>query len=376
MTTSFDFYDSLWQWNDKSNHNELPGSLLGLSPSSIRVLKNLLQRPAVPDTSLSNGSGGDGLFASRHGHLNVLLTRRSKTMRTYAGETALPGGKMEPKDSTLEETARREAQEECGITRNPDKVIKLTSLDPFLTRSNLIVTPIVFFLPINFCFSSWEKDPIPKFNISAYYFCLATIECERRPITRSFEITWFSTKLPYKLFEFPSKHSPILGFTADVLIEVAVLGYQQEPASYTRKSDGQLSMNRIIEIALKEALNSDQMNICQPIPHSLAVIINNGTLHILLILLKSFQNSPTFFGFQSLFYLGHLSSLSQAAQKSKIQQRREAKFAEALKTGGASKKIGSNEIKAPKSKLPLTLIYGFLALFLGGLIFEFLRLII
>ncbi|KAI7967424.1 hypothetical protein MJO29_000701 [Puccinia striiformis f. sp. tritici] len=65
-----------------------------------------------------------------------------------------------------------------------------------------------------------------------------------------------------------------------------------------------------------------------------------------------------------------------AAQKSKIQQRREAKFAEALKTGGASKKIGSNEIKAPKSKLPLTLIYGFLALFLGGLIFEFLRLII
>ncbi|POW15017.1 hypothetical protein PSTT_02461 [Puccinia striiformis] len=128
----------------------------------------------------------------------------------------------------------------------------------------------------------------------------------------------------------------------------------------------------------------------------------NGTLHILLILLKSFQNSPTFFGFQSLFYLGHLSSLSQAAQKSKIQQRREAKFAEALKTGGASKKIGSNEIKvcplltlqtdnkrqkrkvldlssfyfAPKSKLPLTLIYGFLALFLGGLIFEFLRLII
>ncbi|KNF06812.1 hypothetical protein PSHT_09632 [Puccinia striiformis] len=90
----------------------------------------------------------------------------------------------------------------------------------------------------------------------------------------------------------------------------------------------------------------------------------------------SFQNSPTFFGFQSLFYLGHLSSLSQAAQKSRIQQRREAKFAEALKTGGASKKIGSNEIKAPKSKLPLTLIYGFLALFLGGLIFEFLRLII
>ncbi|KAH9466861.1 hypothetical protein Pst134EB_001912 [Puccinia striiformis f. sp. tritici] len=249
MTTSFDFYDSLWQWNDESNHNELPGSLLGLSPSSIRVLKNLLQRPAVPDTFPIKRRAAVmvGLFASRHGHLNVLLTRRSKTMRTYAGETALPGGKMEPKDSTLEETARREAQEECGITRNPDKVIKLTSLDPFLTRSNLIVTPIVFFIT--------DQSLMPRLNAKEVdvLFSHRLEDFITGPITRSFEITWFSTKLPYKLFEFPSKHSPILGFTADVLIEVAVLGYQQEPASYTRKSDGQLSMNRIIEIALKEA---------------------------------------------------------------------------------------------------------------------------
>ncbi|KAI9601069.1 hypothetical protein H4Q26_000867 [Puccinia striiformis f. sp. tritici PST-130] len=266
MTTSFDFYDSLWQWNDESNHNELPGSLLGLSPSSIRVLKNLLQRPAVPDTFPIKRRAAVmvGLFASRHGHLNVLLTRRSKTMRTYAGETALPGGKMEPKDSTLEETARREAQEECGITRNPDKVIKLTSLDPFLTRSNLIVTPIVFFIT--------DQSLMPRLNAKEVdvLFSHRLEDFITGPITRSFEITWFSTKLPYKLFEFPSKHSPILGFTADVLIEVAVLGYQQEPASYTRKSDGQLSMNRIIEIALKEApeFGSDEHLPAKSVPNN------------------------------------------------------------------------------------------------------------
>lgn len=71
------------------------------------------------------------LFSSRDGRsLNVLLTTRSLSMRTYvrqfrtflddlrltdgtcgslqAGNTALPGGKADPTDSDLVETARRE----------------------------------------------------------------------------------------------------------------------------------------------------------------------------------------------------------------------------------------------------------------------------
>ena len=31
--------------------------------------------------------------------------RRSKTLRTYAGDTSLPGGKMEPRDRNVEDTA-------------------------------------------------------------------------------------------------------------------------------------------------------------------------------------------------------------------------------------------------------------------------------
>jgi 8-oxo-dGTP pyrophosphatase MutT (NUDIX family) len=36
-------------------------------------------------------------------------------MRSYAGDTALPGGKYEPGDRSLEETARREAFEEVVV---------------------------------------------------------------------------------------------------------------------------------------------------------------------------------------------------------------------------------------------------------------------
>jgi 8-oxo-dGTP pyrophosphatase MutT (NUDIX family) len=53
---------------------------------------------------------------------------------------------MEPQDLTLEHTARREAHEECGITLNRHKVRKLATLSPFLSRGNLIVTPVVFFI--------------------------------------------------------------------------------------------------------------------------------------------------------------------------------------------------------------------------------------
>ena len=34
-----------------------------------------------------------------------MLYRRSATLRTYAGDTSLPGGKRDPEDKNLEETA-------------------------------------------------------------------------------------------------------------------------------------------------------------------------------------------------------------------------------------------------------------------------------
>lgn len=45
------------------------------------------------------------LFVGRHGDLYVILNRRASTLRTYAGDTALPGGKVEPGDKTIEDTA-------------------------------------------------------------------------------------------------------------------------------------------------------------------------------------------------------------------------------------------------------------------------------
>jgi len=41
------------------------------------------------------------------------MDRRAASLSTYAGDTALPGGRVDPRDRSLEDTARREAFEEA-----------------------------------------------------------------------------------------------------------------------------------------------------------------------------------------------------------------------------------------------------------------------
>ncbi|KAL0574395.1 hypothetical protein V5O48_007570 [Marasmius crinis-equi] len=104
------------------------------------------------------------------GHLRVLLTTRSKSLRTHPGQTALPGGRKDDTDHDLVYTALREANEEVGLpipeeyyrrhhpnddteTSNDQPQVVTTNairilctLEPVLSLHKLIVTPVVAFL--------------------------------------------------------------------------------------------------------------------------------------------------------------------------------------------------------------------------------------
>ncbi|WWC59589.1 uncharacterized protein I303_102146 [Kwoniella dejecticola CBS 10117] len=86
------------------------------------------------------------LFVGRLGDLYVLLSTRAGDMRTYAHDTALPGGKYEEGDIDAEGTARREAYEEIGLPMDRNKVMKLCELEKFITGNSLIVTPVIFII--------------------------------------------------------------------------------------------------------------------------------------------------------------------------------------------------------------------------------------
>ena len=72
--------------------------------------------------------------------VEMILEQRPDTMREHAGEVALPGGRPEPEDASLIETALREAEEELGRL-DPD-VLGLLSSYPLYT-SDYRLHPVV-----------------------------------------------------------------------------------------------------------------------------------------------------------------------------------------------------------------------------------------
>ena len=77
----------------------------------------------------------------------VLLTQRTTTLSSHAGQVAFPGGRMDPGESA-EETALREAEEEVGLPA--DRVELVGRLPDHMTGTGYRVTPIVGLLAPGF----------------------------------------------------------------------------------------------------------------------------------------------------------------------------------------------------------------------------------
>ncbi|KAI5998830.1 hypothetical protein EDD15DRAFT_2386662 [Pisolithus albus] len=142
------------------------------------------------------------LLYENAGELRVVLTTRSQFLRTHPGETALPGGRVDESDSSLVDTAFREAHEEVGLPLNCAHVHKLCVLQPFLSAFKLVVTPVP----------------------------LVAKGTEHWPYSQDYHA---DTNVVYRMHLFRSCASPIKGLTADILIHVAEIAYHKK-TSYER----------------------------------------------------------------------------------------------------------------------------------------------
>jgi 8-oxo-dGTP pyrophosphatase MutT (NUDIX family) len=81
------------------------------------------------------------LFTSE-GAVHVVFTERRHDLRRHAGEISFPGGRRDPGDATLMETALREACEEIGLPR--EAVTVAGALEPVGTFvTNYAIYPFV-----------------------------------------------------------------------------------------------------------------------------------------------------------------------------------------------------------------------------------------
>ena len=72
---------------------------------------------------------------------HVVMTRRASHLAHHAGQISFPGGKVDPNDASLMETALREAQEEIALP--PAAVSIIGALDMVTSPVGFLVQPVV-----------------------------------------------------------------------------------------------------------------------------------------------------------------------------------------------------------------------------------------
>lgn len=82
------------------------------------------------------------LLYPKQNSTHIALIRRPIYKGVHSGQIALPGGKVEAEDASLEETALRETREEIGVPEHEIKVIKeMTKV--YIPPSNFWVYPFM-----------------------------------------------------------------------------------------------------------------------------------------------------------------------------------------------------------------------------------------
>ena len=99
---------------------------------------------------------------------SLVLTQRSLNLRQHAGEVAFPGGKWEPQDSGLVDTALRECSEEIGVM--PSQVQVLGCLARQYTRQGVSVTPVVAHLKESVDYSLCDTEIASIFHVPLDFF--------------------------------------------------------------------------------------------------------------------------------------------------------------------------------------------------------------
>lgn len=184
------------------------------------------------------------LSCDLNGDLVVTLTTRSARLRTFPGETCLPGGKCDPGEADAWATALREANEEVGLPLD-EPLIRLCELPTFVSATLLFVLPVVAFAPRSV---TQRLKPSPAEVSAIWSIPLSSV---LDPPQRSYQdVAWIEGR-HWRLHSFDfGAASPLTGLTAEILLTTALLASGQQELSFERHAADQLSWSELVEAVL------------------------------------------------------------------------------------------------------------------------------
>lgn len=127
------------------------------NPFTDRIKRIIAENPhrGIDDPSLTP-AGVMVLVFPKGGEHCILLQKRSNRVDSHKGEISFPGGKRDPEDDTLLDTALRETHEEMGI--DPEDIEVLGALDQTATTTGFCTSPFAGTIPYPYNFNVQEEE--------------------------------------------------------------------------------------------------------------------------------------------------------------------------------------------------------------------------
>lgn len=150
--------------------------------------------------------GLDGRMVDVSGGAGFLLCRRASRLNSHAAQWALPGGRVDPGETTVE-AALRELDEELGVTLPESAVLGL--LDDYPTRSGYVITPVVIW-------GGGRLDPRPAPDEVAAVYRVGLHQLQREDSPRFITIP----ESPRPVVQIPLGHDLIHAPTGAVLLQL------------------------------------------------------------------------------------------------------------------------------------------------------------
>ena len=160
----------------------LPGQEAQKAMAPLMHLKRFSQ-----NTEKARKGGVLLLLSEQNNTLNISLIKRAKDGGAHSGQISFPGGKNEPTDLNIIETAKRETYEEIGVLPETIKILgSLSSL--YIPVSNYLVFPAVGYAMQKPIFKANKSEVEEIVNIPLEYFMSEKYKTKGNIQVRNYQI--------------------------------------------------------------------------------------------------------------------------------------------------------------------------------------------